>query len=89
MDYVAPAELLNHAVELGRKKAGLSAKDLLIRGAIAGALLGIATSFALIATAQGLPPLVGAIIFPAGFVMLVLLGRNWPPEISHSCRWAS
>src|SRR5215475_10930669 len=76
MDYVTPGELLTSAVELARKKASLSARDLLIRGAIAGALLGIATSFAFIATAQGLPPLVGAIIFPVGFVMLVLLGQE-------------
>jgi formate/nitrite transporter len=47
---------------------------MLIRGILAGALLGYATSLAIIVTSQGLPPIVGAILFPVGFVMLVLLG---------------
>jgi formate transporter len=76
MDYVAPQALVADAVELAVKKSRLSAGNLLVRGVMAGALLGIATSFAFIAAAQGLPPLVGAIIFPVGFVMLVLLGQE-------------
>jgi formate/nitrite transporter len=47
---------------------------MLIRGALAGAFLGYATSLVFVALSQGLPALVGAIIFPVGFVMLVLLG---------------
>jgi len=76
MDHVTPRELVADAVELAVKKSELGATDLIVRGAVAGALLGIATSFAFIAVAQGLPPLVGAIIFPVGFVMLVLLGQE-------------
>lgn len=76
MDYVTPRELAACAVELAQQKSELSTADLLLRGIIAGALLGIATSFAFLAAAQGLPPLVGAIIFPVGFVMLVLLGQE-------------
>jgi formate transporter len=76
MDNVTPRELVADAVELATKKANLSTADLLIRGTLAGALLGIATSLAFVAVAQGLPPLVGAIIFPVGFVMLVLLGQE-------------
>jgi formate/nitrite transporter len=37
-------------------------------------LLGFATSLALTATAQTNTPLVGALVFPVGFVMIVLLG---------------
>lgn len=74
MDYVPPRELVADVIELARKKSELGMVDLLIRGALAGALLGIATSFAFVAVAQGLPPLVGAAIFPVGFVILVLLG---------------
>lgn len=74
MDYVAPRELVADLIDLARKKADLGAADLLIRGALAGALLAIATSFAFVAVSQGLPPLLGAAIFPVGFVILVLLG---------------
>src|SRR5215471_8594840 len=76
MDHVTPPELVGDAIELAVRKSGLGAGDLLVRGIMAGALLGIATSFAFVAVAQGLPPLVGAIIFPVGFVMLVLLGQE-------------
>ena len=47
---------------------------MVIRGALAGVFLGYATSLAMIIQAQGLPPIVAAICFPVGFVMLVLLG---------------
>jgi formate transporter len=58
----------------GHTKAGLSTRDLLIRGFLSGALLGFATSLALTATGQTNIPLVGALVFPVGFVMIVLLG---------------
>jgi formate transporter len=76
MDYVTPKEMVSDAIELARKKADLPVPDLLIRGALAGAFLGCATSLAFMALSQGLPPLVAAIIFPIGFVMLVLLGQE-------------
>ena len=47
---------------------------MLLRGALAGGLLAYATSLVMVILSQGLPPLVGAICFPVGFVMLVLLG---------------
>jgi formate transporter len=73
-DYVSPKELVQEAVQLAKKKSELSAKDMLIRGILAGAFLGYATSLAIIVSSQGLPPIVGAILFPVGFVMLALLG---------------
>jgi len=74
MDYVLPGEVVSDALNAAVKKAGLPARDMLIRGALSGAFLGYATSLVFVALSQGLPPLVGAIIFPVGFVMLVLLG---------------
>ncbi len=74
MDYVKPAEVVKAMVAVGDAKAGLSVKDLLLRGALSGALLGVATSFAFTAAAQTNVPLVGALVFPAGFVMIILLG---------------
>jgi formate transporter len=74
MDYVAPKQLVAEMLEVAQKKAALPVRDLMIRGILAGGLLGYATSLAIVVQAQGLPPIVGAILFPVGFVMLVLLG---------------
>jgi len=74
MDYVLPAEVVSDCLRAAEKKAQLSVRDLLIRGALAGAFLGYATSMVFVALSQGVPAIVGAIIFPVGFVMLVLLG---------------
>lgn len=74
MDYVSPKELIQEAVMVARRKSSLSIPDMLIRGALSGAFLGFATSLAVVVTSQGVPPIVGAILFPVGFVMLVLLG---------------
>jgi len=65
---------LQEAVQLAKRKSDLPARDMLIRGMLAGAFLGYATSLAIVVTSQGLPPIVGAILFPVGFVMLALLG---------------
>jgi formate/nitrite transporter len=73
-DYVSPKELMQEAVQLAKRKSGLPVRDMLIRGILAGAFLGYATSLAIIVSSQGLPPIVGAILFPVGFVMLALLG---------------
>src|SRR6267143_3112080 len=73
-DYVNPKELLQEVVQLAKRKSDLPVRDLLIRGILAGAFLGYATSLAVVVTSQGLPPIAGAILFPVGFVMLALLG---------------
>jgi formate transporter len=73
-DYVAPKELMQEAVQLAKRKSDLPVRDMLIRGILAGAFLGYATSLVFVIISQGLPPIVGAILFPVGFVILVLLG---------------
>jgi len=73
-DYVIPKDLLHEAVQLAGKKSELSIRDMLIRGILAGAFLGYATALVFMVLSQGLPPIVGAIVFPVGFVILVLLG---------------
>jgi formate transporter len=60
-------------VAAGISKAGMPVRDLLIRGALSGAILGFATSLAIGAIVQTGQPIVGAVIFPVGFVMIVLL----------------
>lgn len=74
MDYIKPTDLVKNMLTAGETKAALSIKDLLIRGFLSGALLGFATSLALTATVQTGTALVGALVFPVGFVMIVLLG---------------
>ncbi len=74
MDYIKPAEVVKTMVAAGNLKAGLPIKDILIRGFLSGALLGFGTSLALTAALQTGVPLVGALVFPAGFVMILLLG---------------
>ena len=74
MDYAKPSDIVVSMVDAGQKKLALGPADLLIRGALSGALLGAATSLAFGAAVTTGQPLVGAIIFPAGFVMIVLLG---------------
>jgi len=73
-DYVRPMDVVQEAVELAKKKSELSIRDMLIRGILAGAFLGYASSLVFVILSQGLPPIVGAILFPVGFVILVLLG---------------
>jgi len=74
MAYVKPDVVVESMIQAGANKAKLGAKDLLIRGLLSGALLGFATTLALTATAQTNVGIVGALIFPVGFVMIVLLG---------------
>ena len=74
MDYVNPHEAVNGARDAALRKASLPIGQMLLRGALAGAFLGYATSLAMQIVSQGSPPILGAICFPVGFVMLVLLG---------------
>ncbi len=75
-DHLSPKELMQEAVQLAKRKSELPVRDLLIRGILAGAFLGYATSLVFVVLSQGLPPIVGAILFPVGFVILVLLGME-------------
>lgn len=74
MDYVQPTELLKDAIQAAAKKAALPVRDLLIRSFLAGGLLAYATSLVFIVLSQNVAPIVGALLFPVGFVILVLLG---------------
>jgi formate/nitrite transporter len=74
MDYNKPTDVVANMIEAGRTKLGLPARDLLVRGILAGAILATATTLAFGAAASTSQPLVGAIIFPVGLVMIVMLG---------------
>jgi len=74
MDSIPTPAIVAAMIQAGANKAKLPPSDLLIRGMLSGALLGIATSLAFGAAVQTGQPIVGALIFPVGFVMIVLLG---------------
>jgi formate/nitrite transporter FocA (FNT family) len=74
MDYVKPADVVTTMVSAGSGKLALSPTDLMIRGALSGAILGVSTSLAFTAAIQTGQPLVGALVFPVGLVIIVLLG---------------
>lgn len=73
-DSLTPADLMARMLAAGAGRAGLGLGDMLVRGALSGALLGVSTSLAVTAALQSADPLVGAVIFPVGFIMIVLLG---------------
>jgi len=74
MDYVTPKEVAANMMSAALNKSSLPVKDLLVRGALSGALLAISVCLALFATSQTSFSLAGALIFPVGFVIIVILG---------------
>jgi len=74
MDYNKPTDVVANMIEGGCAKLRLQPRDLIIRSMLSGALLGTATSLAFGAALSTGQPLVGAIIFPVGLVMIVMLG---------------
>lgn len=74
MDYVNPKEVASTMMSAALVKSSLSVKDLLVRGCLSGALLAISVCLAFFATAQTSFSLAGAIIFPVGFIIIVILG---------------
>ncbi len=76
MDYVKPADVASAMIAAGRAKLALPPLDLVIRGGLAGAILAAATSLAITGAVQTGQPLVGALIFPVGLILIVLLGLD-------------
>jgi len=63
-------------VESGAVKATLPAKDVLIRAMLAGAYLAFVTTLAFLVAAQTGQFIFGALLFPAGFALIILLGME-------------
>ena len=74
MSYLAPTEFVTKMVDSGESKVYMSTKDTLIRAYMAGAILGLAAAFAITVSIQTGVPLIGALLFPVGFIMLYLMG---------------
>lgn len=74
MDYKKPAEVAALLIQSGIDKGKLGTADLLIRGILSGMLLGIGTTLAITGSVQTNVPVVGAMLFPICFVVVILLG---------------
>lgn len=73
MAYLAPSEFVTKMVDSGESKVYMSTKDTLIRAYMAGAILALAAVFAITVAMKTGSPLLGALLFPVGFIMLYLM----------------
>ena len=73
MSYLEPSEFVSKMVDQGESKVYMSTKDTLIRASMAGAIFGLAAVFAITVATKTGSPLVGALLFPVGFIMLYLM----------------
>src|SRR3990170_8083582 len=74
MAYLVPSEFVTKMVDAGESKIFMSTRDTVIRAYMAGAILALAAAFAVMVTVQTGYPIIGAVLFPVGFVILYLLG---------------
>jgi len=74
MSYLVPSEFVTKMIDAGESKIFMSTRDTLIRAFMAGAILALAAAFAITVIVQTGSPLVGALLFPVGFIMLYLMG---------------
>lgn len=72
--YLRPNDLVTTMIEAGESKIFLAGRDALVRGAMGGAMLAMTAAFAVTVTVTTGSALLGAVLFPAGFVLLYLLG---------------
>lgn len=72
-DYVTPDRVVQTMSDFGKKKAGLSTGNLVVRGIMSGGFLAFATSVSFQVIAEGAPAWVGGLLFPIGFCILILL----------------
>ena len=73
MAYLEPSKFVAKMVKLGESKVHMSSKDTWIRAYMAGAILALAAAFAITVTVNTGSPLLGAMLFPVGFIMLYLM----------------
>lgn len=76
MDYVKPQGVVESMLAGGTYKLDLPAQHLVLRGMLAGAYLGIATSMAVTAAVETGSWIVGSLLFPFGLALAVLMGTE-------------
>jgi formate/nitrite transporter len=73
MAYIEPSEFATKMVDAGEQKVFMSTRDTLIRAYMAGAILALAAVFAITVAMKSGSPILGACLFPVGFIMLYLM----------------
>ncbi|WP_072679739.1 formate/nitrite transporter family protein [Arcobacter sp. LA11] len=73
MAYIEPSEFATKMVDAGEQKVFMSTKDTLIRAYMAGAILALAAVFAITVAMKSGSPILGACLFPVGFIMLYFM----------------
>ncbi|CAM2994618.1 formate/nitrite transporter family protein [Vibrio rarus] len=76
MNDLKPAEFVQTMIDIGEAKVKTSARDLVLRGIMAGIILSIAVVVAITAIVQTGVGVVGALVFPVGFCILSLMGYD-------------
>ncbi len=76
MTNVKPVDVVADAVTAGEAKATAPSGALVLRGVLGGAVLAATTSFAVSATVSSGSPVVGAVLFPAGITIVILMGME-------------
>ncbi|MCO5260638.1 MAG: formate/nitrite transporter family protein [Crocinitomicaceae bacterium] len=74
MDSKKTDEIVNVLIYMGSYKSKLPIRDILIRGFQSGALLGISTVLAYTVAIQSSMYFLGALAFPVGFAIIILIG---------------
>ncbi|MEZ8195933.1 MULTISPECIES: formate/nitrite transporter family protein [Vibrio] len=71
-----PAEFVQTMIDVGEAKTKTSTRDLLIRSTMAGIILSLAVVVAITTIVQTGIGIVGALVFPVGFVILSVMGYD-------------
>jgi formate/nitrite transporter len=74
MDWLSPPALAAAMIEAGIKKANLPTKTILVTGILSGMFLGFTTTLFVSAFVASGNLVTGALFFPVGFILIVLLG---------------
>lgn len=76
MSYTKPADLVVAMADAGETKIRMSTSDTIVKGAMGAAFLSMGAAFAVTVTVTTGSALLGALLFPVGFVLLYLLGYD-------------
>ncbi|MGC5617114.1 formate/nitrite transporter family protein [Georgenia sp. Z1491] len=76
MSYVRPAELIVSLADAGESKIRMRTSDTVVKAVMGGAFLSLGAAFAVTVTVMTGSSLLGALLFPIGFVLLYLLGYD-------------
>ena len=76
MDYVKPYGVVDSMLAGGAVKLSLPPRQLLLRGMLAGAYLGIGTSMAVTVAVETGYWIIGSLLFPFGLALAILLGAE-------------